>query len=86
MSDIKFSKEEKQAIVPQIQLYFREELGQEIGQFDAEFLLDFFAEKIGPFFYNRAIYEAMSHLNTQFEQLSDSLYQLEKSTAFLRKG
>ena len=40
MSEIKFSKEEKEIIRAKIQLYFREELNQDIGQFDAEFLLD----------------------------------------------
>lgn len=84
MIEIKFTKEEKQAIIPQIQLYFREELKQEIGGFDAMFLLDFFSEKIGPFFYNRAIYEAVSHLNLHIEQITDSLYQLEKETSFTR--
>ena len=43
MSEIKFSTEETESIVRKIQLYFREELDQEIGRFDAEFLLDFFA-------------------------------------------
>ena len=85
MAEIKFSKEEKQAIVPQIQLYFREELRQEIGSFDAEFLLDFFAEKIGPFFYNRALYEAINHITTNIDSLTDGLYQLEKKTPFLRE-
>jgi uncharacterized protein (DUF2164 family) len=84
MAEIKFSKEEKQVIIPQIQLYFREELRQEIGSFDAEFLLDFFAEEIGPFFYNRALYEAVNHLNANIEQITDGLYQLEKTTPFIR--
>lgn len=84
MAEIKFTKEEKQAIIPQIQLYFREELKQEIGGFDAEFLLDFFSETIGPFFYNRAIYEAVSHLNLNMELITDGLYQLEKQTPFVK--
>ena len=85
MAEIAFSKEEKQAIIPLIQLYFREELRQEIGTFDAEFLLDFFAEKIGPFFYKRAVYDAVSHLNANLELITDGLYQLEKNTPFSRR-
>ncbi len=38
MSQIAFSKDEKEIIVRKIQLYFSEELKQKIGQFDAEFL------------------------------------------------
>jgi len=56
MSEIEFSKEELQILTKKIQLYFSEELNQEIGQFDAQFLLDFFSEKIGPYFYNRGLY------------------------------
>ncbi|MCF5942772.1 DUF2164 domain-containing protein, partial [Xanthomonas perforans] len=37
------------------QLYFTEELKQQIGRFDAEFLLDFFTEEVGAYFYNRGI-------------------------------
>ncbi|NND66654.1 MAG: DUF2164 family protein, partial [Halioglobus sp.] len=43
MAEIKFSPEERDAICRKVQLYFQEELEQEIGQFDAGFLLDFFA-------------------------------------------
>ena len=41
MSEIEFSNEEKETIVQKIKLYFEQELNQEIGQFDAEFLLAF---------------------------------------------
>ena len=50
MSEIKFTSEEKEVIARKIQQYFQEELEQEIGSFDAQFLLDFFSEEIGPFY------------------------------------
>lgn len=62
MSAIKFKKDEKAIIVRKIQLYFTEELRQDIGQFDAEFLLDFFSE-IGSFYYNRGLYDAQAILS-----------------------
>ena len=52
MSAIEFSKDEKAVIVGKIQRYFSAELNQDIGQFDAEFLLDFFSEDIGSYYYN----------------------------------
>jgi len=58
MSEIKFSKEEMEIITKKVQLYFSEELDYEIGQFDAQFLLDFIAEEIGPYFYNKGLYDA----------------------------
>ncbi|MDH3528768.1 MAG: DUF2164 domain-containing protein, partial [Acidobacteriota bacterium] len=44
MEEIEFTKEEKDAIVAKIKGYFESELDQEIGQFDAEFLLGFFSQ------------------------------------------
>ena len=84
MSDIKFSKEEKELIAQKIKGYFNDELDQEIGQFDAEFLLDFFAEEIGPYFYNRGVYDAKAVLTSKIESIDDALYEIEKPTGFSR--
>lgn len=75
---IKFSKENKQAIVSRIKVYFREELDQEIGGFDAEFLLDFFAREIGSYFYNQALSDMHALLEKQMESMTDTIYALEK--------
>jgi len=82
MSKIEFSKEEKAVIVGKIQLYFREELEQTIGQFDAEFLLDFFSEEIGAYFYNRGLYDARAVLEKNLESITDAIYEIEKPTQF----
>lgn len=84
MSGIEFSKEEKEIIVRKIQMYFTEELNQDIGSFDAQFLLDFFAEEIGSYFYNRGLYDAQAILERRLETISDAIYELEKSTDFAR--
>ncbi len=84
MSAIAFSKEEKESIVRKIQLYFREQLEQEIGSFDAQFLLDFFAEEIGAYFYNRGLYDAQAILEKRLESLAEAIFELEKPTDFTR--
>ena len=84
MSSIEFSTEEKEVIGRKIQLYFSEELDQQIGQFDAEFLLDFFAEEIGPFFYNRGLYDAQTVMEARLADISEALYEIEKPTQFSR--
>ena len=84
MSEITFSKEEKEIIVKKIQRYFREELERDIGQFDAQFLLDFFAEEIGPFFYNRGLYDAQAILSKKMDDISEAIYELEKITEHRR--
>ncbi|GLX79386.1 hypothetical protein tinsulaeT_27260 [Thalassotalea insulae] len=78
MTTIKFSSQEKVQIVSKIQRYFERELEQELGQFDAEFLLDFFAEEIGGYFYNRGLFDAQQLLNERIEQLGDAIYELEQ--------
>ncbi|HJL84732.1 MAG TPA: DUF2164 domain-containing protein [Candidatus Marinimicrobia bacterium] len=75
---IKLSKENKVKITQEIQEWFRENLDQEIGNLDAEFLLDFFAEKIGGFFYNEALSDVHSLINERTETLIDEIYILTK--------
>jgi uncharacterized protein (DUF2164 family) len=84
MAEIKFSKEEREVISRRIQMYFQEELEQEIGGFDAGFLLDFFAEEIGSFFYNRGLYDAQALLESRMEQVAEAIYELEKPTQYAR--
>ncbi len=84
MTDITFSKEEKEIITKKIQLYFSESLDQEIGQFDAQFFLDFFAEEVGSYFYNRGLYDAQAILERRLEDMSEAIYELEKMTEFRR--
>lgn len=84
MSDIKFSEDEKAVLVGKIKLYFNDELDQEIGQFPAQFLLDFFADEIGPYFYNRGVYDAAAILSERMESVTESLFELEKPTEFAR--
>ncbi len=84
MSKIEFSKEEKEIIVRKIQLYFREELESDIGQFDAQFLLDFITEEVGSYFYNRGLYDAQTILEKRMEEITDAVYELEKVTEFRR--
>ena len=82
MADIKFTEDEKALIVRKIQLYFTEELKQEIGRFDAEFLLDFFSGEVGPYFYNRGLYDAQAILSSKLEDLGEAIYLLERPTEF----
>ena len=84
MSKIEFSKEEKDFIVRKIKLYFSEELEQEIGQFDAEFLLDFFSEEVGAYYYNKGLFDARVVLDSKLEGIDEALYEIEQTTEFSR--
>ncbi|MCB1672771.1 MAG: DUF2164 domain-containing protein [Gammaproteobacteria bacterium] len=78
MSDIELTKEEKLLLVTKIREYFELELNQELGQFDAEFLLDFMARELGPFFYNRGLYDAQAIMQSRIDAVMESIYELEK--------
>ena len=77
-SPITFSQEEKNQLVPKIKMYLKEELDQDIGNFVAEFLLDFFSEEVGVYFYNRGIRDALDMLYSRVDELKESIYVLEK--------
>ncbi|HEY7775791.1 MAG TPA: DUF2164 domain-containing protein [Kineobactrum sp.] len=80
MSAVKFSDAEKEQIVSKVKGYFREELDQDIGSFEAEFLIDFFTRELGAHFYNRGLYDAQTVLAAKLEELGDSILELEKPT------
>lgn len=84
MSDIEFNKEEKAILARKLQGYFAEELQHKLGQFDAEFLLDFIGSEIGAYYYNRGLYDAQAALAARLEDLQDAIFQLEKHTDFRR--
>jgi len=82
MAAIRFSEQQKNEIVEAIQIYFEKELDQDIGQFDAEFLLDFFSEKVGPYYYNQGLNDARAILDDKLDTITESFYELEKITEF----
>lgn len=84
MSDITFDKDEKALLVRKLQLYFTEELGQKIGQFDAEFLLDFISRELGAYYYNRGLPDAQAALLLKLDDVQDAIYQLQQPTELRR--
>lgn len=78
MTEIKFDSSDKEAIVRKIQMYFRDELDQEIGAFDAEFLLNFFSSEIGGLYYNQGLLDAQAALSNKLDELNYLIQDLEK--------
>lgn len=65
-------------MVSRIKSHFNNELNQEIGGFDAEFLIEFFAKEIGPYFYNRGLSDANILFAEKSDELSYMIAELEK--------
>lgn len=80
MSNIEFSAARKDALILKLQRYFQAELEQDLEQFDAEFLLDFFAKEMGNAYYNQGLYDAQTVLNEKIDSISDAIYEIEKPT------
>ena len=78
MSEITFSRDQTAHMVDKLQKYLRRELDVEIGDFDAEFLLDFFAKELGAHFYNQGMADALRVVEEKTESLVDTLTWLQK--------
>lgn len=78
MSEITFSRDQTAHMVDKLQKYLQRELDVEIGDFDAEFLLDFFAKELGVHFYNQGMADALRVVEEKTESLVDTLTWLQK--------
>jgi uncharacterized protein (DUF2164 family) len=78
LAEIKLDDSVKVEVVTKLQKYFQDELQQEIGSFDAEFLLDFFSNEVGVFYYNQGLADALKSFESKMEDVGELIYQLEK--------
>ena len=79
---ISISRKNKDKIIQDLQEWFQENLDQEIGSLDAEFLTDFFTENVGGLYYNQALKDVHTLIYEKTESLADNIYDLTKDTAF----
>lgn len=84
MPQIEFSKDEKAVLVGRLQRYFNDELDHEIGQFDADFLLDFIAKEMGAYFYNQGLADAQTVVEKRMQDVTEGIYELEQPVTFNR--
>lgn len=78
MDDIKLSKEQTEVLVSKVKEYFEQELEQDIGSFEAEFLIDFFIKNVGPVIYNRGLADAQQLFSEKADEISYQIQELEK--------
>ena len=81
MKKISFAKPDRDEIVDRIQRYFIAELDHEIGALEAEMLLAFFAERIGPFYYNEGLRDAQVVVAKSVDDINERIYDLEQHEA-----
>ena len=78
MKNIELDQTTKEAVVERIKDYFSNELQQEIGGFEAQFLLDFFCEQVGLYYYNQGLADALQAFENKIEEFSESVYELQR--------
>ena len=78
MKSVILTNEQKAHIVYKIKVYFERELGEEIGQFDAEFLLEFIGNEIGAYYYNQGLQDAAVLIESQADVMKETLYTMEE--------
>jgi uncharacterized protein (DUF2164 family) len=82
---ITLEKADKEAAIARIREYAERELDKELSPFEAGFLLNFFAEEIGPYFYNKGLLDAQAILNKRMEEISGAIDSLTKPTPQRRR-
>jgi len=74
---IKLSPERRGDLVVEIRRLFESDFDQDLSEFQAERLLDFFVRYLGPPVYNQAIQDARAALQTKLEDLEGEFYEPE---------
>lgn len=69
--------ETEKALVNAVKHYFLEERGDEIGDLQASFFLEFVLKEIGPTIYNQAIKDAQTSLQRVVTDLDITLHEPE---------
>lgn len=67
---LKLDPVERETVIGDIINYFLTERNEEIGNLAAGFILEFFSEKLGPFYYNLGVRDAHAFLSDKLEDLS----------------
>jgi len=78
MSDIPLSKDDRILLARQIQRFLDEELDVEIGNMDAERLIEFLSTSLGARFYNLGLRDAQALFSRKADDIADEIYALEK--------
>jgi uncharacterized protein (DUF2164 family) len=78
VKELQLSAQQKQDMVARVKSYFEREMQSDIGGFEAEFLIDFFAKELGGYFYNQGLQDAQLLLSEKFDEVYYGLQELEQ--------
>jgi len=78
--EITLKEERLKALTEKVQVYFRNEHEDSIGELKAALLIDFFIKELGAEIYNRAIGDAYNFMQDKLVDLEQILYVPEPIT------
>jgi uncharacterized protein (DUF2164 family) len=84
MSKIELAKDTRDALARALSRYLKDEHDVEVAGFDAQFLLDFILETLGPHIYNQGLADAQALLSKKLDELGETILQLEKPAKLSR--
>lgn len=73
-NNFRLDDEAKREMMDEIKKYFLEERGEELGDLAAMLILEFFADKLAPHFYNKGIQDGHEFM----AQRLDDIFELNK--------
>ena len=68
----------RDALAEALSRYLKDELDLEVTGFDAQFLLDFISQTLGPHYYNQGLWDAQAALQKKLDLISQAIDELEK--------
>ena len=84
MSEIRLDGESRALAVAALREWLDVELDRQIGDFQAELLVDFAAETLGSLWYNRGLMDARAAFERRVEEIGETIHELERPLPFER--
>ena len=78
MPKIDLDKDTRAKLTDGLSRYLRDELDLEVKGFDAEFLLDFISERLGPYYYNQGLHDASALYREKLEAITEAVWEIEQ--------
>ncbi|MGP4082730.1 DUF2164 domain-containing protein [Pseudalkalibacillus sp. R45] len=85
MMTLKIPKEEREQLVRNIQGYFIDERGEEIGDLAAGLMLDFFLKEAGPYVYNQGVRDAKKLLQDKMMNIEEDMDALQRPIELFKR-
>lgn len=75
---VKWEKEIRRNLVGEIQKFFFNERNEELGEIAAEDFLEFIDDRIGHFYFNEGVNQALKLCETSVTRLEEDLFSLKR--------